>query len=352
MLFVRQSTESSAIWEGPKLSKEDASAISGIENIYWATSFESVLRKVMAGAETVFLNIDHHPGRALGPIDKNLRFAHWCKETYPLHQYHNASPVLNKLRAIKSPDEIALIRKSCEITRAAFEDACKVIRPGIYEYEIEAEFSRTILRHGARGFAYEPIVASGANSCVLHYISNDRKCEADDIVLMDVGASYANYASDMTRTVPVSGRFSSRQRQVYDAVLEIFRNAVPLLAPGMAVEAYHSHVAALADKALAGLGLASTADLRSQNRETPARSKHFPHRTSHHLGLDVHDSGTGYDKFEPGMVVTCEPGIYIRDEGFGIRIENDILITDTGNEDLLASAPIEAEDIESLVRGS
>ena len=306
----------------------------------------------MARTESVYLSIDHHPGRAIGPTDRNHRFATWCREAFPLHQYHNAAPLLNKLRAIKSPEEIALIRRACEITHSAFIDACRVIRPGMYEYEIEAEYARTIIRNGARGFAYEPIIASGESSCVLHYIANDRKCNAGEVILMDVGASYANYNSDMTRTVPVNGRFTTRQREVYNVVLGILRSASSMLVPGNAPRDYHSAVDEMADKALVDLGLISIRDLKTQSPNEPVRKKYFPHRTMHHLGIDVHDSEEGWDVFTLGMVMTCEPGIYIPHEGFGIRLENDILITISGNEDLMAEVLVEVEEVESLISSS
>lgn len=349
MLFVRQTSEHTAIWEGNKLSKEEAFAVSGIEQVHWTGSFESYFKKLMSETDLVFLSTDHHPGRNLGPHGRNHRFVNWCKEEFPLHHYHNAAPIIQKLRAIKSPEEINLIRRACEITHSAFLAACHVIRPGIYEYEIEAEYAREILRHGARGFAYEPIIASGEASCILHYVVNDRQCKDGEVILMDAAASYANYAADMTRIVPVSGRFSSRQRAVYDAVLRILREASSLLRIGMTPEEYHRAVEVLADKELVDLGLITPEDIRTQTVQRPARSKYFLHRTAHYLGLDVHDAGDPYSPFEVGMVLTCEPGIYIRDEGIGVRLENDILITPNGNEDLMSTVPIEAEEIESLI---
>lgn len=349
MLFVRQSNEHTVIWEGTKLSKEEVTKISGIEGVHWTSAFDATFRRLMIESELMYLNTDHHHGKATGPLSRNHRFVHWCQEEFPLHQYRNVAPLIQTLRAIKSNEEIALIRRACAITHDAFLTACGVIHPGVYEYEIEAEYAREIIRQGARGFAYEPIIASGGNSCILHYISNDRQCANHDVVLMDVGASYANYAADMTRTVPVGGRFSARQRAVYHAVLQIFREASSLLIAGNTFAEYHDAVDALADKALVDLGLLSTQDIQTQSSQRPARSKYFLHRTAHYLGLDVHDAGDPHATFEAGMVLTCEPGIYIREEGFGIRLENDILITSTGNEDLMADIPIEPDDIEALI---
>ena len=349
MLFIRQTNEHTAIWEGNKLTKDAATGVSGIEHIHWTSSFEPAFKKLMSETDLVFLSIDHHPGRSFGPFARNHRFVHWCKEEFPLHEYRNGAPIIQRLRAIKSAEEINLIRRACEITHSAFLAACRVIRPGIYEYEIEAEYVREILRHGARGFAYEPIIASGENSCILHYISNDQKCQDGDIILIDAAANYANYAADMTRTVPVSGRFSPRQRAVYNAVLRILREASSLLLTGTTPEEYHKAVEALADKELIDLGLISVDDIRIQTPQCPARSKYFLHRTTHYLGLDVHDAGDPYSPFEAGMVLTCEPGIYIREEGLGVRLENDILITRHGNKDLMAGVPLEAEEVESLI---
>lgn len=349
MLFVRQSNEHTIIWEGTKLSKDEATKISGIESVHWTSAFDATFRRLMNESELIYLNTDHHHGKVTGPLSRNNRFVHWCQEEFPLHQYRNVAPMIHSLRAVKSPEEIALIRRACEITHEAFLTACGVIHPGVYEYEIEAEYAREIIRRGARGFAYEPIIASGENSCILHYISNDRQCANHDIVLMDVGASYANYAADMTRTVPVSGRFSARQRAVYLAVLKIFREASTLLVAGTTFADYHHAVDALADNALVDLGLLRMQEIQSQSPQRPARSKYFLHRTAHYLGLDVHDVGDPHAVFEAGMILTCEPGIYIREEGFGIRLENDILITNTGNEDLMAAIPIEPDEVEALI---
>jgi Xaa-Pro aminopeptidase len=350
MLFIRTTNEHTIIWEGNKLSKDEATIISGIDDVHWIPSFEGMFKKLMSETDIVYLSTDHHHGRSLGPVSRNHRFVHWCKEEFPLHQYRNAAYIIQKLRVIKSPEEIVLIRRACEITHSAFLAACHSIHPGVYEYELEAEYAREIIRHGARGFAYEPIIASGEKSCILHYIANDRKCQSGEIILMDAGATYANYAADMTRVAPVSGYFSARQRAVYNAVLRILRTAISLLRAGTKPIDYHAAVEALADKELVDLGLITLEEIKSQSKQLPARSKYFLHRTTHYLGLDVHDAGDPHRHFEAGMVMTCEPGIYIREEDMGIRLENNILITVDGNEDLMSAVPIEAEEIESLIR--
>lgn len=352
VLFIRETNDRIAIWEGNKLSREIAEDISGISRVQWTSSFDSIFKKCMAEADHVYFSLDQHPGRASGSETLSHRFANACSRDYPLHDFKNAAPLIASLRMIKAPEEIDVIRRACEITANAFQEVCKMIKPGIHEYEIEAEYAREILRHGARGFAYEPIIASGENSCILHYVLNDCKCKAGDNILMDVGASYANYASDMTRTIPVSGQFSKRQRTVYNAVLQIFHQASVLLRPGITLAQYHERVDEIADEVLVELGLISLRDIKKQNAAKPARTAYFLHRTSHFLGLDVHDSQDLHEPLKPGVVLTCEPGIYIREEGLGIRLENDFLITDDGHEDLMSTVPIEADEIEALIHHS
>ena len=258
---------------------------------------------------------------------------------------------MHKLRAIKNPLEIALIQTACNITKLGFDRLLKFVKPGVQEYEIEAELIHEFIRNRSRGFAYNPIIASGANACVLHYIQNDRTCRDGDVLLLDVAAEYANYGSDLTRSIPVNGRFSKRQREVYDAVLRVFKGAKSMLVTGNIWDDYHKEVGKIMESELIGLGLISQEDINKQDPDWPAYKKYFPHGTSHFLGLDIHDVGNKYRRFEPGMVFTCEPGIYIREEGLGIRLENNILITADGNVDLMANIPIEAEEIEDLMNG-
>ncbi|GIV39540.1 MAG: Xaa-Pro aminopeptidase [Thermonema sp.] len=352
ILFVRETNEHIAIWEGHKLTKEEATEVSGIRTVMWTSEFEKVFNTLMGDAEHLYLNTNEHPRAEVVVETRDARFIKWCKERYPLHSYRRLAPIMRDLRAIKSDIEIALIQKACKITEAGFRRVLQFVKPGVKEYEIEAEYAHEFLRRGSRGFAYTPIIASGANACVLHYIDNDQVCQDGDLLLMDVGAEYANYASDMTRTIPVNGRFTPRQRQVYDAVLRVMRGAMDMLRPGNTLDEYHAAVGELMTKELVDLGLLTMDEVKNQNPDWPAYKKYFMHGTSHHLGLDVHDVGDKYRKFEAGMVFTCEPGIYIREEGLGIRLENDVVITGNGLLDLMADIPIEAEEIEELMNAS
>jgi len=348
VLFIRKTDAQIATWEGSKLSKEQTRQLSGVEHVRWTSSFEDVLKRVMADATQVFLCLDHHPGRTLGPQNKNHRFALWCRKEFPVHSYQNADPLLAKLRMVKSAHEIAQIRRACEITRLGFYRACKKLRPGIFEYAIEAEFIYAFIGQGSTGFAYEPIIACGAHSCILHYTANDGVCEDGAVLLLDVGARYANYCADMSRTVPVNGVFSPRQRAVYDAVLQIYRKAERLLVPETLLSDYHQSVERYADDALIDLGLMTPEECADPELRTTVRARYFLHRTAHYLGLDVHDAGDPNAQLVPGMVLTCEPGIYIREEGIGVRLENNLLITETGNENLMSDIPLEADEIEAL----
>jgi Xaa-Pro aminopeptidase len=352
IMFVRETNEHIAIWEGHKLTKEEATEVSGIRTVLWTSEFEKVFNTLMGDAEHLYLNTNEHPRAEVVVETRDARFIKWCQERYPLHSYRRLAPIMRDLRAVKSDIEIALIQKACKITEAGFRRVLRFVKPGVKEYEIEAEYAHEFLRHGSRGFAYTPIIASGANACVLHYIANDQVCQDGDLLLMDVGAEYANYASDMTRTIPVNGRFTPRQRQVYDAVLRVMRGAMDMLRPGNTLDEYHAAVGELMTKELVDLGLLTMDEVKNQNPEFPAYKKYFMHGTSHHLGLDVHDVGDKYRKFEPGMVFTCEPGIYIREEGLGIRLENDLVITENGLLDLMADIPLEAEEIEEIMNAS
>jgi Xaa-Pro aminopeptidase len=303
----------------------------------------------MAECESVYLNTNEHTRATIEVETRDARFIKWCRERYPLHQYLRVAPIMQNLRAIKSAPEVELIQQACNITEKGFRRVLSFIKPGVWEYEIEAELYHEFLRNRSRGPAYEPIIASGANACVLHYVDNNQPCRDGDLLLMDVAAEYANYASDLTRTVPVNGRFTRRQRQVYDAVLRVLNEAKKMLVTGNLWDDYHKEVGRIMESELIGLGLLDAAEVRKQDPDKPLYKKYFMHGTSHFLGLDVHDVGDKYRKFEPGMVFTCEPGIYIREEGLGIRLENNILITPDGNTDLMATIPIEAEEIEELM---
>ena len=351
ILFLRETNDHILTWEGYKLTKEQAQEVSGIKTIYWTSEFKQVFNSLMAESEYVYLNSNEHLRAVVEVETRDARFLKWCKETYPLHQYQRSAPIMHHLRAIKSDTEIELIRHACSITEKAFLRLLKFIKPGVMEYEIEAEIVHEFLRNRSRGPAYGSIIASGANACILHYVDNSRECKDGDVVLMDFGAEYANYASDLTRSVPVNGRFTPRQREVYDSVLHVLKTARNMLVPGNTLDQYHSFVGTVMQNELIKLGLLNESDVKNQDPDKPLYKKYFMHGTSHHLGLDVHDVGNKHRPFEPGMVFTCEPGIYIREEGLGIRLENDILVSHNGPVDLMPNIPLEPEDIERLMRG-
>jgi Xaa-Pro aminopeptidase len=349
VLFLRETNEQIALWEGKKYTQEEAAAASGVRTVYWNTEFEAVFRGLAFQAERIYLNSNEHL-RAEGVVEtRDMRFGKWCRDMFPLHRYERLAPIMHHLRAVKSPIEVDLIRRAAGITGQAFRRLLGFIRPEVWEFEIEAEIWHEFLRRRSRGSAFQTIVASGADTCTLHYVKNDKPCRAGDLVLIDFGAEYANYASDLTRTVPVNGRFTSRQRAVYDAVLRVQKAAIQMLRAGNTLEAYHAEVGRLMEAELIGLSLLDAAQVRGQPKDKPLYKKYFPHGTSHYLGLDVHDYGDKFRPFEAGMVFTCEPGIYIREEGIGVRIENDILITDGEPVDLTADIPREAGEIEALM---
>ncbi|MBX9853562.1 MAG: aminopeptidase P N-terminal domain-containing protein [Cytophagaceae bacterium] len=349
ILFIKETNEHVAIWEGQKLSKKEASEISGIARVVWVSQFESIFETILPDCQHIYLNSNEH-NRSVKVVEtRDDRFVHWCQEKYPLYKYERSAPILHSLRAIKASQEIEMICKACEITEKAFRRILGFIRPGIKEYEIEAEFLHEFVRNGSRGPAYQPIIASGANSCILHYISNNQVCKDGDIILMDVAAEYGNYASDFTRVVPVNGKFSKRQKDVYNAVLRVMRGAFQMLTPGNDMKNYNAQVGNLMEKELVDLGLLKMDNVKKQDKDNPLYKKYFMHGTSHALGLDVHDVFDKARKFEPGMVFTVEPGIYTPEEGFGIRIENDVWISEKGPVDLMKNIPIEAEDIENLM---
>jgi Xaa-Pro aminopeptidase len=349
ILFLKETNPEIAIWEGEKLSKAKAAALSGIETVYWIQEFETVLKVLMAEALHVYLNSNEHTRRSIPVETRDMRFGKWIREAYPLHDYQRIAPHMHRLRSVKSLEEIEQMQKACDITDAGLRRVLQFVKPGVMEYEIEAEFAHEFLRRGSRGFAYTPIVASGFNACVLHYIENHMACKEGDVILMDVGAEYGNYASDMTRAVPVSGKFSARQRDVYNAVLRVMRGSMKLLKPGVLLADYHVQVGHLMEAELVDLGLLSMEDIKGQSKASPAYKKYFMHGTSHFIGLDVHDVGLWYEPIQAGNVFTVEPGIYIREENLGIRLENDILITENGYTDLMANIPIEVAEIEALM---
>ncbi len=350
ILFVRETSEKIAVWEGSKFTREEAGTVSGIRQVYWSSRFQEIFRELALESEFIYLNTNEHSRADVSVETRDDRFIEWCRSAFPLHRYRRIAPIMHHLRALKSPIEMELMRQACRITEKAFRRVLGMIRPGVWEYEIEAELYHEFLRNRSRGPAYDPIIASGADTCVLHYIKNDKQCEDGGLVLMDFGAEYANYASDLTRTVPVNGRFTERQRAVYDAVLRVQRTAVDMLRPGITLKDYHKRVGEIMEGELIGLGLLDALKVKDQDPEKPLYREYFMHGTSHHMGLDVHDYGDKHRSFEPGMVFSCEPGIYIKEEGLGIRIENDILITPGDPVDLMQTIPVEAEEIESLMQ--
>jgi Xaa-Pro aminopeptidase len=347
--FIKRTDEFIAIWEGEKLTKEKATAISGIQKVYWLDQMDNILNELILLSKRIYVNPNENDRFNSAVEDRNLRFAKALQQRYPLHKYHRSQPILKKLAMIKSPLEVEIMQKAINITGDAFKRVLEFVQPGVMEYEVEAEITHQFIRNGANGHAYEPIVASGSNSCILHYVKNNQKCKEGDLLLMDFGAEYANYAADLSRTIPVSGQFTDRQRKVYDAVLSVMKGAKELLVPGTILEDYHKEVGKMMESALLDLKLLTPSDVEKQDPSYPAYKKYFMHGTSHHLGLDVHDLANRYDPIQAGMVFTCEPGIYIREEGIGIRLENDILVTDAGPVDLMANIPIEAEEIEELM---
>lgn len=346
VLFLRETNELIAVWEGEKLSKEQATEISGIERIYWTHQFEAIFSQMVFEADYVYLNTNEHARGDLQVQSRDARYIRDFKERYPLHTLQRLAPLTYYLRATKQTQEIGLIQQAIDITREGFLRVLKFTKPEVWEYEIEAEFAHEFIKRRSKGFAYTPIIASGANACVLHYVQNNKQCKDGEILLLDVAAEYANYNADLTRSIPVNGRFTPRQREVYEAVLRVMKAAKMMLTTGNTLDEYQAEVAKVMESELLGLGLLTKTDIENQDPEWPAYKKYFMHGTSHLLGLDVHDVGSRYRKFAPGMVFTCEPGIYIKQEGLGIRLENNILITESGNIDLMAHIPIEADEIE------
>lgn len=351
VLFVRETSELIATWEGHKLTKQEARDISGVETVMWTSEFPRLFNTmmVMGDTEQVYLNTNDHYRADTSVVTREMRFVKSCMEKYPLHRYERLAPIMHRLRSVKSSNEIDLMQEACNITEKAFRRVLKFVKAGVKENEIEAEFIHEFIRNGSRGFAYEPIIASGKNSCVLHYIDNDKVCKDGDILLLDVGAEYANYNADMTRSIPVNGRFTDRQKDVYNAVLRVKREAMKLLRPGVVYFEYHKEVQKIMEQELIGLKLIDKTDVKNQDADKPLFMKYFMHGTGHQLGLDVHDVGNMYHKMQEGQVWTVEPGIYIREEGLGIRIENNVVIQKDGVLDLMKNIPIEVEEIEDIM---
>ncbi|KGO91789.1 aminopeptidase P family protein [Flavobacterium subsaxonicum] len=350
ILFLRETNEHIAVWEGEKLTKERATDVSGIKNIVWLKDFEKVLFEVMTYCDTMYINTNEHYRSAVETQTREDRFVKWWKEKYPAHQVAKSNPILQHIRSVKEQEEIDLIQQACNITEKGFRRILGFTKPGVWEYEIEAELIHEFIRNRSKGFAYGPIIASGNNANVLHYVENNQECKAGDLILFDVAAEYANYSSDLSRTIPVSGRFSQRQKDVYNAVLNVKNEATKLLTPGTLWKEYHVEVGRIMTSELLGLGLLDKADVQNEDPAWPAYKKYFMHGTSHHMGLDTHDYGLLYQPMEPNMVFTVEPGIYIPAEGFGIRLEDNVVVQPSGEPfNLMGNIPIEANEIEELM---
>lgn len=350
ILFLTETNEHIAIWYGAKYSKEEATNVSGIKTIYWLSEFKKVFYDLMTEADTIYFNTNEHYRQSVELESREDRFIKKCKADFPAHKWEKSNQILQEIRGTKEPEEIEIIQKACNITEKGFNRILPFVKPGIMEYEIEAEFMHEFLRNRSNGFAYTPIIASGYSACVLHYIDNNKECKDGDMLLMDVGADYANYSSDMTRTIPVNGRFTDRQKAVYSAVLRVKNEATKMLAPGVLWAEYQKEVGHLMTSELLGLGLIDKTDVKNENQDWPAYKKYFMHGTSHHMGLDTHDYGALKTPMKAGMVFTVEPGIYIPEEKMGIRIEDDVVIQKTGVPfNLMHNIPIEIEEIEELM---
>ncbi|MFD1017149.1 MULTISPECIES: aminopeptidase P family protein [Winogradskyella] len=350
ILFLTETNAHIAVWEGEKLTKEKALETSGIKTVYWLQDFDRVMKEIMSQADTIYINTNEHYRASTATETREDRFNKMVRAQFPAHKVEKSNPILQRLRSVKHKIELDLIQEACNITEKGFRRLLNFVKPGVWEYNIEAEFMHEFLNNRSKGFAYTPIVASGNNANVLHYIENNQQCKAGDLILLDIGAEYANYASDMSRTIPVSGTFSKRQKEVYNAVNRVKNEATKMLVPGTIWADYHVEVGKLMTSELIGLGLLDKADVQNENKDWPAYKKYFMHGTSHHMGLDTHDYGILHEPMQSNMVFTVEPGIYIPDEGFGIRLEDDVVIQDSGAPfNLMRNIPIEADEIETLM---
>ncbi len=349
-LFLKRTNETIAVWEGHKYTMDEASTSSGIKNVYWNEDFDNVISNLMLYADNCYLNLNENDRAKTVVPYRDLRYANELKSKFPLHNYERAAKILIHLRAVKSDEEIKLIREACSITEKALHRVLKTIKPGMMEYEVEAEIFYEFIRNRATTYSYYPIIASGASACVLHYVENNKECKDGDLILLDFGAEYANYAADLTRTIPVNGKFTPRQKDIYNAVLRVMKQAKNMLRPGTILNDYNNEVGKIMEGELIKLGLLKADEVKKQNPDKPLYKKYFMHGTSHYMGLDVHDLGNRFVPMKAGMVFTCEPGIYVPEENIGIRIENDILVTDKEPIDLMSSFPIEVEEIEELMK--
>ncbi len=350
ILFLKETNEHIAVWEGEKLTKERAFEVSGIKTVIWLQDFHKTLKEIMAYAYTIYINTNEHYRATIETETREARFVKWWKENYPAHQVAKSNPILQRIRSVKESEELELIQTACDITEKGFRRVLNFVKPNVMEYEIEAEFAHEFIRNRSKGFAYTPIIASGNNANVLHYIENNMQCKVGDMILLDVAAEYANYSSDMTRTIPVSGRFTDRQKAVYNAVLNVKNEATKMLTPGTLWKQYQIEVGKIMTSELLSLGLIDKADVQNENPDWPAYKKYFMHGTSHHMGLDTHDYGLLHEPMKSNMVFTVEPGIYIPAESFGIRLEDNVVVQENGVPfNLMRNIPIEIDEIESIM---
>jgi Xaa-Pro aminopeptidase len=350
ILFLKETSELIAIWEGEKLTKETALETSGIKTVYWLAQFPVIWKQLTAEAEGIYLNTNEHLRANTEAETREDRFIKWCKSEFPAHAYHKSAPIMHRIRSIKEKEELDLMQHACNITLKGFERLLSFTKPGVWEYEIEAELIHEFVRNRSKGFAYTPIIASGKNACVLHYIENNQQCKDGEVILLDVAAEYANYASDLSRVIPVNGRFTERQKAVYNAVLHVKKEAEKMLVPGTILAEYQQEVGRIMESELIKLKLIDATDVKNQNPDWPAYKKYFMHGTSHFIGLDTHDVGLWNEPIQAGMVFTCEPGIYIQEEGLGIRLEDNLVVQENGAPfNLMRDIPIEADEIEALM---
>jgi Xaa-Pro aminopeptidase len=349
ILFVKETNAQIAVWEGAKLTKEQARDQTGVRSIQWLPMFEKTVQRLVTECSSCYLHSNEHTRANVETEMRETRLNNWFTESYPHIRVERSAPIMHRIRSVKTAPEIELMQRACDVTKAGFDRVLNFVKPGVTEYEIEAEFLHEFVRRGSRGFAYTPIIGSGYNACVLHYIENSQACKDGEVILMDVGAEYANYAADMTRCVPVNGRFTPRQREIYDAVLSVMRESMAMLQPGVSLHDYHSGVGDLMTEQLLKVGLIDRHDVEKQDPAWPAYKKYFMHGTSHFIGLDVHDFGLWHEPIQAGNVFTVEPGIYIPEENLGIRLENDIVIQENGFHDLMGEIPLEAEAIEEAM---
>lgn len=350
VLFLKETNDHIAVWEGEKLTKEAAFESTGVKTVYWLQQFDTIFKQLMAEAEGIYFNTNEHLRANTETQTREDRFIKKYKKLYPAHQSHKSAPILHRIRSVKEEIELNLMQKACDITEGAVKRVLKFTEPGVWEHEIEAEIIHEFIRNRSDGFAYTPIIGSGKNACVLHYIENNQQCMDGDVILMDFGAKYANYAADQTRSIPVSGRYSDRQKEVYNAVLHVKKEAEKLLVPGTLIPEYHKEVGKLMEEQLVKINLLDKTDIKNQDPNWPAYKKYFMHGTSHFIGLDTHDSGLYHKPIEAGMVFTCEPGIYIPEEGLGIRLEDDLIIQDgLPPKNMMSGIPLEIEEIEDYM---